>query len=129
MTALLQNEILDFLKQRLLPEIGEIRKDLDAFRVQTQADFKVINGRLDEMDKRFEQMDKRFEQVDKRFEQVDKRFEQVDKRLEQLDKRMDMMTFEMHELKGEMREVRSYAFTTRMSETHYAVRDKPRPKS
>ena len=122
MTALLQNEILDFLKQRLLPEIGEIRKDLDAFRVQTQADFKVINGRLDEMDKRFEQMDKRFEQVDKRFEQVDKR-------LEQLDKRMDMMTFEMHELKGEMREVRSYAFTTRMSETHYAVRDKPRPKS
>jgi len=108
MTAILQNEILDFLKQRLLPEIGEIRKDLDAFRIQTQADFKVINGRLDEMDKRSEQ---------------------VDKRLEHLDKRMDMMTFEMHELKGEMREVRSYAFTTRMSETHYAVRDKTKPKS
>lgn len=115
MTAIIQNEILDFLKQRLLPEIGEIRKDLDSFRIQTQAEFKVINGRLDE--------------IDKRFEQVDKRFEQVDKRLEQLDKRMDMMTFEMHELKGEMREVRSYAFTTRMSETHYAVRDKPRTKA
>jgi len=122
MTAIMQNEILDILKQRLLPEIGEMRKELDAFRVQAQAEFTVIKGRLDGIDKHLEQ-------VDKRFEQVDKRFEQVDKRLEQLDKRMDMMTFEMHELKGEMREVRSYAFAARMSETHYAVREKPGSKS
>ena len=115
MTAIMQNEILDILKQRLLPEIGEMRKELDAFRVQAQAEFTVIKGRLDG--------------IDKHLEQVDKRFEQVDKRLEQLDKRMDMMTFEMHELKGEMREVRSYAFAARMSETHYAVREKPGSKS
>jgi len=89
MKAPLQNEILDVLKQRLLPEIGEIRKDLDAFRVETQAEFKVIKGRLDEMDRR-----------------------------------MDFMTSEIHELKGEVREVRSYVFTSRMSETHYAVREK-----
>ena len=96
MKAPLQNEILDFLKQRLLPEIGEIRKDLDAFRVETQAEFKVIKGRLDEMDRRFDQMDRR----------------------------MDLMTGEIHELKGEVREVRSYVFTSRMGETHYAVREK-----
>jgi len=89
MKAQLQNEILDVLKQRLLPEIGEIRKDLDAFRVETQAEFKVIKGRLDEMDRR-----------------------------------MDFMTSEIHELKGEVREVRSYVFTSRMGEAHYAVREK-----
>jgi hypothetical protein len=97
MKAPLQNEVLDFLKQRLLPEIGEIRKDLDAFRVQTQAEFKVVYGR---------------------FDQTDRRMDQLDKRMDLLDRRMDQMT-------DEMREMRSYVFTTRMGETHYAVRDKP----
>jgi hypothetical protein len=111
MKAPLQNEVLDFLKQRLLPEIGEIRKDLDAFRVQTQAEFKVIYARFDEVDRRFAL-------IDQRFDQVDKRMDQLDKRMDLLDRRMDQMT-------DEMREMRSYVFTTRMGETHYAVRDKP----
>ncbi|MEI6787207.1 MAG: hypothetical protein WCL49_01890 [bacterium] len=104
MKAPLQNEVLDFLKQRLLPEIGEIRKDLDAFRVQTQAEFKVVYGR--------------FDQLERRMDQIDKRMDQLDKRMDLLDRRMDQMT-------DEMREMRSYVFTTRMGETHYAVRDKP----
>lgn len=118
MKAPLQNEVLDFLKQRLLPEIGEIRKDLDAFRVQTQAEFKVIYARFDEVDRRFALIDQRFDQIDKRFEQVEKRMDQLDKRMDLLDRRMDQMT-------DEMREMRSYVFTTRMGETHYTVRDKP----
>ena len=111
MKAPLQNEVLDFLKQRLLPEIGEIRKDLDAFRVQTATEFKIIYGR-------FDQLDKRMDQLDKRMDQIDKRMDQIDKRMDLLDRRMDQMT-------DEMREMRSYVFTTRMGETHYAVRDKP----
>lgn len=111
MKAPLQNEVLDFLKQRLLPEIGEIRKDLDAFRIQTQAEFKVIYARFDEVDRRFAL-------IDQRFDQVDKRMDQLDKRMDLLDRRMDQMT-------DEMREMRSYVFTTRMGETHYTVRDKP----
>ena len=42
----LQQEILDLLKQKLLPEIGEMKAAL-----------KVINGRLELMDKRFDQVE------------------------------------------------------------------------
>jgi len=103
----LQEEILDILKQRLLPEIAEIKADI----VQIKADIQVINGRLGQMDARFEQVDKRFEQVDKRFEEVDKRFDKVDE--------------ELRDLKNDVREVRSYVFTSHLSErTYSAVRDK-----
>ena len=103
----LQQEILDVLKQKLLPEVAEIKADI----VQIKADIKVINGRLDQMDKRFEQVDKRFEQVDKRFDEVDRRFDKVDE--------------EMRDLKNDVREVRSYVFTSHLSEkTYSAVRDK-----
>jgi hypothetical protein len=48
----LQQEILDVLKQKLLPEVAEIGADI----IQIKADIKVINGRLDQMDKRFERV-------------------------------------------------------------------------
>lgn len=89
------------MKQKLLPELAEIRAELAGCRereLRMQSDLTVIVGRLDQMDKRFEQVDKRFEQVDKRFEQMDKRFEQ--------------METAMRELKDDLREVRSYVFTT-----------------
>lgn len=82
----LQQEILDVLKQRLLPDISEIKADI----VQLKADNKVIIGRLDQMDKRFDKVDE-----------------------------------EIRELKNDLREVRSYVFTSYLSEkTCSAVREK-----
>ena len=51
---------LDILKQKLLPEMAEMKADI----TEVKADIKVISGRLDQMDKRLDQMDKRFEQVE-----------------------------------------------------------------
>ena len=60
----LQQEILDVIKQRLLPEIADIKADIVQMKVdsetaltQISTEFKVVNGRLDQMDKRFDQMD------------------------------------------------------------------------
>jgi len=83
----LQQEILDILRQKLVPEIAEIKADM----VQMKADIRVINGRLDQVDRRFDEVDKRFNQVDQRFDKVDE---------------------EIRELKNDLREVRSYVFTS-----------------
>jgi chromosome segregation ATPase len=96
----LQQEILDILKQRLVQELEGIKADL----VNIKAEIKVITGRLDRIDERFEQVDKHFEQVDKRFDKVDE---------------------ELRDLKNDVREVRSYVFTSHLSErTYSAVREK-----
>lgn len=94
-----QEEVLDILKLKLLPELQEMKD----WRTQMGAELKVINGRLDRMDERFEQMDKRFEQVDKRFEQVDRKLE---------------------ELHADLREVRSLMFVGKAREVGYQVREK-----
>lgn len=39
---------------------------------------KLMNDRLNGMDKRFENIDKRFESIDKRFENIDKRFDHLE---------------------------------------------------
>ena len=89
----LQQEILEILKQKLLPEIAEIKADI----VQIKADIRVINSRLDQLDKRFDEVDKRFDKVDE----------------------------ETRDLKNDVREVRSYVFTSHLSEkTYSAVREK-----
>jgi len=97
----LQQEILDLLRQKLLPEVVEIKSDLQSVK----ADIRIINGRLDQMDKRFEQVDKRFEQMDKRF---------------------DDMQQQMRDLKDDVREVRSFVFTGYLTERKPApaVREK-----
>ena len=57
------------------PRISD-REIIEAL-AELKAGQRVLNQRLEQVDKRFEQMDKRFEQVDKRFEQVDGRFGQM----------------------------------------------------
>jgi chromosome segregation ATPase len=121
-------EILEIIKQRLLPEIQEMKE----FRTEVRAELRVINGRLDVIEKRLDGMDKRFEQVDKRFDQVNQRFEQIDKRFEQVDLRFlemgrhfEQIERRVSDLHDDLREVRSYAFTSRMHEgaQPYQVRE------
>ena len=67
------SEIMEFMKQTLLPEISEIKAELSEFKVEMReelssfklemreelsgikGELKVINGRLDLMDKRFDE--------------------------------------------------------------------------
>ena len=141
----LQEEILEVLKQKLIPELAAIRNEVEAGRerdLRMQADITVIRGRLDEMDKRFDQVDKRFAQVDKRFEEVlgemRSRFEQVDKRFEQIDKRFEQIEAQMRDIRAEMSEVRNYVFwshvdpsravgTVRESRAGYGTGGRKRP--
>lgn len=53
------SEIVEFIKQSLLPEISEIKTEIVGLR----SEIKVIKGRLDLMDKRFDEVDKRFDQM------------------------------------------------------------------
>jgi len=69
----------------------ELRKRIVRVEEALKHQGRLIQGLIEQMEKRFEQVDKRFEQVDKRFEQVDKRFEQVDVRLDQMEKRFDQV--------------------------------------
>jgi len=126
----IQEQMLEVLKQHLLPEIAEIRREQQDARmreIKMSARLDVIDGRLDRMDERFELIDKRFDQIDKRFEQVDKRFEQVDRRFEQVDAAI-------HELHLDLREVRSYIFVgnmgaSRRTEAFLAREPEPPEKS
>jgi septation ring formation regulator EzrA len=56
-----QDQVLEFLKHTLLPEVQEI-----------SARLLVVEGRLDQIDKRFEQVDVRFDCVDKRFDKIER---------------------------------------------------------
>ena len=89
----LQQEILDVLRQKLIPDLAAIKADIVGIKadiVEMKADIKVINGRLDQMDKRFDKVDE-----------------------------------EMRDLKNDVREVRSYVFTSHLSDrTYSAVREK-----
>jgi len=84
-------EIVEFLKQSLLPEISEIKADI----AELKGDIKIINGRLDLIDKRFDDVDRRFDEVDKRFEQMHE---------------------QMRDMKDEIREIRSYVWSSGTAE-------------
>lgn len=118
----MQEELLDFLKQKVLPEL----QDMKTWRIEMKAELTVINGRLDGFDKRFEQVDKRFEEVldqmRSRFEQVERRFDRVDKRFEDVDKRFNLQDRRMEELHDDLRELRSYSFRSRFEENSCAAR-------
>ena len=56
------SEIMEFMKQTLLPEIAEIKTDLAEFKMEMReehteikSELKVIHGRLVIMDKRFDE--------------------------------------------------------------------------
>lgn len=66
---------------------------------------KLMNDRLNGMDKRFESIDKRFESIDKRFENIDKRFESIDKRFENIDKRFDHLETKVLENTAEIKKI------------------------
>ena len=53
------SEIVEFIKQSLLPEISEIKTEISGLK----SDIKIINGRLDLIDKRFDDVDRRFDEV------------------------------------------------------------------
>lgn len=59
---------------------------------------KLMNDRLNGMDKRFENIDKRFENIDKRFESIDKRFENIDKRFDHLEAKVLENTAEIKKI-------------------------------
>jgi len=106
----IQEQILEVLKQQLLPEIAEIKAEQQEARnreIKLSARLDIIDGRLDQIDKRLDQMDKRLDQMDKRLDQMDKRFDQMDERFD----RSDRSIRELHE---DLREVRSYVFVSKV---------------
>ena len=91
---------LALLKDRLLPEIGELRKDVGGIKDVLGAMLTRLESLERESVRRFEQMDKRFEQIDKRIEEtsadharrmdlLDRRIELVEGKLERLGERVE----------------------------------------
>ena len=80
------------LIQGLIEQMDKRFEQVDARLDQMETRFDQVERRLELIEKHLEQVDRRFEQIDRRFEQIDKRFEQVDKRFEQVDKRFEAMT-------------------------------------
>ena len=113
----IQEQILEVLKQQLLPEIAEIKAEQQEARnreIKLSARLDIIDGRLDQIDKRLDQMDKRLDQMDKRLDQMDKRLDQMDKRFDQMDERFDRSDRSIRELHEDLREVRSYVFVSKV---------------
>lgn len=121
MTASVQKEILDVLKQKMLPELQQLSTKIDevdrgskdrdaqlaASMVQMQAEMKVINGRLDTFHERFEQVDKRFEEV---VSEMRSRFGRVEESI--------------RDVHADVREVRSLMFVGKAEQVGYTVREK-----
>jgi len=87
----------------MIPELGDIKGrivGIEKSLTEMQTDMKVMNGRLDQMDKRFEQIDRKLEEL---HAEMDRKFE---------------------ELHADVRELRSYVFTSKMGGAAYQVKEK-----
>ena len=111
------SEIMEFMKQTLLPEITEIKTELTEFKLEMReelaeikAEIKVINGRLDLMDQRFDDVGKRFDGMSQRFDGLGQRFDQAQ--------------VQMTDTKNEVREIRSYVWSGGR-ETGHMVHEAP----
>ena len=142
----LQQEILELLKQKLLPELEQLGRRiakadqdsrerdaqlLEAIRTVDMASrerdavlaaaITSVQADLKVLTGRLDtlevRMQERFAEIDKRFEQVDKRFEQIDKRFEQVEQ-------SIRELHADLREVRSLMFVGKAQQLGYQLHDK-----
>jgi hypothetical protein len=75
--------------------LGDLRGDLETFKVD-------VDGRFDAVDRRFEAIDRRFEAIDRRFDAVGQRFDGVDQRFDEMRRHITeselRLTTEIHEL-------------------------------
>ena len=135
----LQQEILELLKQKLLPELEQLGRRiakadqdsrerdaqlLEAIRTVDMASrerdavlaaaITSVQADLKVLTGRLDtlevRMQERFAEIDKRFEQVDKRFEQVEQSI--------------RELHADLREVRSLMFVGKAQQLGYQLHDK-----
>ena len=53
----------------------------DWTRIATKDDLRLIEGRLDNMDRRFDLVDQRFDNIEGRLDNIDRRFDNFDRRV------------------------------------------------
>ena len=135
----LQQEILELLKQKLLPELEQLgrriaKADQDSRERDTQlleairtvdmasrerdavlvAAISSVQADLKVLTGRLDTLDVRMQE---RFAEIDKRFEQIDRRFEQVEQ-------SIRELHADLREVRSLMFVGKAQQLGYQLHDK-----